>query len=61
MIKRNILNRIMGAVLTVAAIAAGQTAWADTITRTYRFSGGTSGSNTTVQGYFYEEGKPNAH
>ena len=51
----------MGAVLTVAAIAAGQTAWADTITRTYRFSGGTSGSNTTFQGYFYEEGKPNAH
>lgn len=33
----------------------------ETITKTYRFSGGTAGSSTTFQGYFYEEGKPNAH
>ena len=33
----------------------------ETITKTYRFSGGSGGSSTTFQGYFYEEGKPNAH
>ena len=33
----------------------------ETITKTYRFSEGTAGSSTTFQGYFYEEGKPNAH
>ena len=32
-----------------------------TITKTYLFSGETAGSQTTFQGYFYEEGIPNAH
>jgi hypothetical protein len=49
------------ALLLVALALAGPAAWATTITRTYLFSGGTAGSNTTFQGYFYEEGIPDAH
>lgn len=53
---------ILTTALTLAALAlSGPAAWATTITRTYLFSGGTAGSNTTFQGYFYEEGIPNAH
>ena len=55
---------ILTAALTLAALAlAGQAAWATTITRTYIFSGSTSKSNNiaTCEGYFYEEGIPNAH
>lgn len=53
---------ILTAALTLAALAlADPAAWATTITRTYLFSGGTAGSNTTFQGYFYEEGIPDAH
>ncbi len=48
--------------LTLAALAlTSPVAWATTITRTYLFSGGTAGSSTTFQGYFYEEGIPDAH
>ena len=47
--------------LLVALALTSPVAWATTITRTYLFSGGTAGSSTTFQGYFYEEGIPNAH
>ena len=50
-------NRILTSALLLVALAlAGPAAWATTITRTYLFSGGTAGSKTTFQGYFYEEG-----
>ena len=55
-------NRIYTTALLLVALAlTNPAAWATTITRTYLFSGGTAGSSTTFQGYFYEEGKPNAH
>ena len=50
------------ALLLVALALAGPAAWADTFSKTYLFSGGTvEGSQTTYQGYFYEEDVTGAH
>ena len=53
--KKRFLTIIIALLCTFAG--SWQTAMAATITKTYLFSGGTAGSQTTFQGYFYEEGK----
>ncbi len=53
---------ILTSLLALVALAlTGPVAWSDAITKTYCFHGGSGGSNTTFQGYFYEEGKTGAH
>ena len=53
---------ILTIILALCALAGtNTTAQAATITKTYLFRGETAGSQTTFQGYFYEEGIPNAH
>ena len=48
-------------IILIIALLCGfaWTAWGETITKTYLFGGSRSG--ITCHGYFYEEGKPNAH
>ena len=56
--KRYFLNIL---IVLCALVGTTNKANAETITKTYLFSGETAGSQTTFQGYFYEEGIPNAH
>ena len=55
------MKQIYLTILLVLCALAGTatTAQAETITKTYLFSGSQSG--TTCQGYFYEEGAPGTH